>query len=193
MGRDWQSPSGNLYASSIVRLRPADPQPATLALVAAVALRETLTGVAPATDFTIKWPNDVLAGGAKISGILLERAGDAVIIGFGVNLASHPASLDRPTISIAGLGFGPPDPGVFCARLAEAFAHWLGIWRVDAGDVMAAWEAAAHPRGTSLAVALGDGEHVDGRYDGLTPGGSLRLRLADGSIRAIHAGDVFLL
>ena len=145
-GRAWQSPPGNLYASTLVRVRPEDPPAPTLALVAAVALHEVIEIYAPAVQ--IKWPNDLLFDGAKLAGILLEREGDAVIVGFGVNLAGHPDSLDRPATSLA----------------------------------------AAHPLGTALATPEGEG-----LFEGLDDTGALRLRLADGGLRVIHAGDVFLL
>ena len=89
MGRAWESPAGNHYASGLVRLRPGDPDAATLALVAAVALYDTVVLWADAAAIRLKWPNDLLVAGAKLSGILLERTGDAVVIGFGVNLAHH--------------------------------------------------------------------------------------------------------
>lgn len=191
MGRSWQSSLGNLYASSIVRLRPDDPSPATLALVAAVALVGSLEAAVPGTAFAIKWPNDVLVGPAKIAGILLERTGDAVVIGFGVNLAWHPEALDRPVTSLAALGHVADAAGL-CASLASIFARRLVDWRDDLATIVSAWEASAHPIGTTLRVETGDGVTLGGQYDGLAPDGALRLRLADGSIRAIHAGDVFL-
>lgn len=191
MGRAWQSPSGNLYASTIVRLRPGDSAPATLALVAAVALSDTLREAAPSLAFAIKWPNDILVDRAKIAGILLERGGDTVVIGFGVNLAWHPEDLRRPVTSLAALGYAV-DVGGFCASLAAAFALRVDDWRTDLAIIASAWEAAAHPIGTPLRVATGDGASIEGCYEGLAPDGALRLRLADGSFRAIHAGDVFL-
>ncbi|HWU95520.1 MAG TPA: biotin--[acetyl-CoA-carboxylase] ligase, partial [Sphingomonas sp.] len=116
-GRAWQSPLGNLYISTLVRTRAGEPSPATLALVAAVALDETsrVFGLAP----MLKWPNDLLVNGAKLSGILLERVGDAVILGFGVNLAHHPEGLDRATTSFAVHG-PAPDPQIFAETLAES-------------------------------------------------------------------------
>src|SRR5436853_1339519 len=72
-GREWHSPAGNLYASTLVRLRPADPPAPTLALVAAVALHEVASAFAGGARIEIKWPNDLMVGGAKLSGILLER------------------------------------------------------------------------------------------------------------------------
>ena len=193
MGREWVSPLGNLYASTIVRLLPFDPPAPTLGFVAAVALEEVLTAYAPTATFQIKWPNDVLASGAKLSGILLERTGDAVVIGVGVNLAGHPDIADRPTTSLAALTGAAPDPNVFLEDLATSFARWLGKWRNEGlGSVLSVWRDKAHTQGTALRVNLPEGGAVEGLYDGLDHEGALKLRLADGAVRAIHAGDVFL-
>jgi BirA family transcriptional regulator, biotin operon repressor / biotin---[acetyl-CoA-carboxylase] ligase len=189
MARDWASPVGNLYASTIIRLRPDDPPAPTLALVAAVALHRVVKACVAAT---LKWPNDVMVEGSKLSGILLERAGDAVVAGFGVNLASHP-DLDRPVTSVFAETGVAPDPAGFCELLAASLADALIVWRRDLVDIIAQWEAAAHPRGTTLSVDTGTGDRIDGQYIGLTREGALRLALADGSVRVIHAGDVFVL
>src|SRR3954469_24646435 len=130
-GRGWDSPAGNLHASTLVRLAPGDPPAPTLALVAAVALHEVAAAFAPGAELIVKWPNDLLAGGAKLAGILLEREGDAVVIGFGANLAAAPAGLDRPTTSLAALAGAAPDPATFLDVLAGAFARWLGRWRSE--------------------------------------------------------------
>lgn len=205
-GRGWHSPPGNLHASTLVRLREGDPPAPTLALVAAVALHEAVTLFArdlpsplreglpssPAKGaphpLMIKWPNDILAGRAKLAGILLERGGDAVVIGFGVNLASHPRDLDRPVTSLAALAGVAPDPALFLERLADTMSRWVARWRSGGlAPIRTAWLSAAHPIGT--AIATPDGE---GLFDGLDEGGGLRLRLADGALRIIRAGDVFL-
>lgn len=191
-GRGWESPPGNLFASTLVRLRPSDPQAATLALVAAVALDEAVSVFLPSAGM-LKWPNDLLVGGAKLSGILLERSGETVVIGFGVNLAHHPDNIDRPVTSLAAHA-AAPEPGVFLETLAESFARWLSRWRSEGlGPVRDRWLARAHPPGTALTARLADGTSVDGLFDGLDADGALILRLADGTARVIHAGDVFLI
>jgi BirA family transcriptional regulator, biotin operon repressor / biotin---[acetyl-CoA-carboxylase] ligase len=193
MGRDWASPVGNLYASGLIRLRAGDPPAATLGFVAALALDKILSIYAPDAAFHIKWPNDVLAGGAKLSGILLERAGDAVIVGIGVNLASHPKVVRRLTTSIAELTGTAPDPATFLDYLAEAFGDILAQWRTEGlGPILSRWQERAHPVGAPLSVSLPDGTSLDGVYEGLDPNGALKLCLADGAVRVIHAGDVFL-
>jgi BirA family biotin operon repressor/biotin-[acetyl-CoA-carboxylase] ligase len=192
LGRDWVSPPGNLYASTLVRIGEGDPSAATLAFVAAVALQEVVAAYSDPASLTLKWPNDLLLDGAKLSGILLERSGPAVVVGVGVNLATHPRDLDRAVTSLAAAGFGAPDASLFLVDLAEAFERWLAIWRRDMVAVLARWQALAHPRGTALSVRLPGGEAREGLFDGLDGDGALRLRLADGGIELIHAGDVFM-
>jgi len=194
-GRAWVSPPGNFYASTLVRLRPSDPPAATLALVAAVALEEAVSAYLPGGDGAaqLKWPNDLLIDGAKLSGVLLERAGDAVVIGLGVNLAHHPTDTDRVATSLAAHGVTVAAED-FAETLAEAFARWVERWRGEGIDVVRRrWVERAHDAGTPLTARLPDGSALDGLFDGLDAEGALILRLADGTRRVIHAGDVFLL
>ncbi|WP_370462946.1 biotin--[acetyl-CoA-carboxylase] ligase [Parasphingopyxis sp. CP4] len=194
-GRAWDSPSGNLFASTLVRLRPDDPPPATLALVASLALYEAVSAFLPTDahdELSLKWPNDLLLRLAKLSGILLERKDDAIVIGIGVNLASHPDSLDRVTISLSAYG-PPPAPDIFLIELADRFADWVVSWRADGLDhIRTSWLKRAHAKGTALSVHDPSGERIDGSFDDITRDGALCLRLADGSVRVMHAGDVFL-
>ena len=233
-GRAWDSPGGNLYASTLVRLRATDPSAATLALVAGVAVEECVglwhsawsnfprhPGHVPGSSSgpsdrlnsearradqpwtpeqvrgdvgpSLKWPNDLLIDGAKLAGILLERADDAVVVGVGVNLAHHPDLADRPATSLAEHGVDV-SAAAFLDTLAEAFARWLSRWRGEGlAPVRARWLERAHPPGTALIARLPDGSAIDGLFEGLDTDGALILRLAGGERRVIHAGDVFLL
>jgi BirA family biotin operon repressor/biotin-[acetyl-CoA-carboxylase] ligase len=192
-GRGWHSPPGNLYASTLVRLRPADPPAPTLALVAAVALHEVASAFAVAgVAIEIKWPNDLMVAGAKLSGILLERIDDSIVVGFGVNLADHPDEIARPAINMGMLG-GAPDPARFLEALASGFASWVGRWREEGLEpIRDRWLAAAHPIGTALTTHTAAGAWIEGLFDGLDESGALRLRLPDGTATVIHAGDVFI-
>jgi len=168
-------------------VQPEDPSAPTLALVAAVALHEVVAVYAPAVQ--IKWPNDLVFDGAKLAGILLERQGNAVIVGFGVNLAHHPEGLARPATSLAALAGMAPEPGPFLEILSRTFSRWLARWRQEGlVPVRAAWLAAAHPLGTALSTHEGEG-----LFEGLDESGALMLGLPGGALRVIHAGDVFLL
>lgn len=189
LGRGWSDGAGNLFASTIVRLQTYGPAAHTLTLVAAVALAEAVAVFAPGLA-TIKWPNDLMVRDAKLSGILLERSGDAVVIGFGVNLASHPDLPDRATTSLAAHGVAVA-PETLLTVLAERFAAWLPMWREgDVSAVRSAWQERAHPTGTPLRVRLPDGSERSGQFGGLDADGALRLTVADGRTVTIHAGDV---
>lgn len=195
LGRTWESPQGNLFASTIVRLRDADPAPASLAFVAAVSVFDAVRQIAPQVGIFLKWPNDILSqDSAKLCGILLERTSDAVVIGIGLNLIWHPKNLDRKVSDLSTLGATPPDAQTALEIVAEAFGRYLAIWRSSGlAAIVRAWEAHAHARGTALSAQLPNGEKLQGLYDGLDNDGALRLSLADGTIRAIHAADVFLI
>jgi BirA family biotin operon repressor/biotin-[acetyl-CoA-carboxylase] ligase len=134
----------------------------------------------------------LLLGQAKLAGVLLEREGDAVIVGIGVNLAFAPELADRATVALSA--FGPaPDRNAFADSLAAAFDRELERWRTYGLEPMLRrWQSVGHPEGTRLSVHEADGARVAGAYAGLAEDGSLLLRLDDGSTRAVHAGDVEL-
>ncbi|WP_188064029.1 biotin--[acetyl-CoA-carboxylase] ligase [Sphingobium sp. KCTC 72723] len=193
MGRAWESPEGNLYCSTLVRLRPADPLAHTLALVAANAVYALVAPLCSG-QARIKWPNDILVDGAKIAGILLERAGDAIVIGIGINVTGHPVGLDRPVTSLIAQGAAGADAQALLERLATLFAHWFAIWRAQGLDpVRTHWLLNAHPTGTPMRVVQPDGSTVEGAFDTIDRQGMLILRLANGDSRAIHAGDILLI
>lgn len=193
MGRSWESVEGNLYCSTLVRLNANDPAPHSLALVAANAVHALVAPLC-AGKARIKWPNDVLVDGAKIAGILLERSGDAIVAGIGINVVSHPQGLDRPVTSLLAQGAADAEAGALLDRLTQLFAHWLAVWRAQGLEpVRTHWLFNAHPGGTPMRVVQPDGEIIEGTFDTLDRHGMLILRLANGQSRAIHAGDILLI
>ncbi|WP_439534874.1 biotin--[acetyl-CoA-carboxylase] ligase, partial [Polymorphobacter sp.] len=117
-GRVWHDGAGNLMASVLVHAEGPVQQ---LSFVAAVALRESVLA-ACGVETRLKWPNDLLVGDAKLSGILLERAGPALVIGFGVNLGWHPVDADRPATAVGG------EVPALLAALQSRFAAWRAVW-----------------------------------------------------------------
>ena len=192
-GRTWFDGAGNFMGSTVVWPTPGDPAPGTLALVAGLAVVEAVAPlVPPPLSPQLKWPNDVLIGAAKLCGVLLERINDAVIIGCGVNLAAAPTVEGRETIALKQ--YGPaPDRDTFAAALARQFDLELERWRsFGLEPLLRRWQAAAHPLGTRLQVG-GAGETVlAGEFAGLAADGALQLRLADGTTRTVHAGEIHL-
>ncbi|MBC2669626.1 biotin--[acetyl-CoA-carboxylase] ligase [Novosphingobium piscinae] len=192
-GRVWSDGQGNFMGSTLVHARRGDPPLHTLALVAGLAVLAAVgERLAPPRQALLKWPNDLLIGPAKLAGILLERSGDAVVIGVGVNLVEAPAIPGRETVALAR--FGPaPDRDTFAADLARAFAAELQRWRdYGLGPVIARWQAAAHPLGTPLLVGEPGEAPLVGTFGGLDADGALLLRGHDGTTRTIHAGEVRL-
>ena len=203
-GRRWLSEPGNLHATLLL----GDPGPASalgqLSLVAGLALHDALAPCLPrqaAPDLRIKWPNDLLLGGAKLAGILAESAGPAarpaetVAVGFGVNCRHCPADLPYRATSLAAEG-AQVDPLELLDRLDESFAARRRVWNRGAGfaSIRADWLARAHGLGAAVSVRLGlpgspASASLDGVFDGLDPEGRLALRQGD-RVRFIAAGDV---
>ncbi|MGB7374531.1 biotin--[acetyl-CoA-carboxylase] ligase [Pontixanthobacter sp.] len=192
-GRQWFDGTGNFMGSTLVRLGACDPPAATLALLTGLAVYELCALLCPAdVKLSLKWPNDVMVERAKLSGILLETVGDTVVVGIGVNLVQAPALPDRTTAALADCGVAP-DRGQFAEALADRLARELERWRTYGAEaILRRWSAAAHPVGTPLSVHDANARPQSGKFDGLAQDGSLLLRFADGSTRAIHAGDILL-
>jgi len=209
-GRPWLAEPGNLAASLLVVTPVAAEAVASLGFVAGLALSDAIAAVAPSlavgvaldgaegaggSRLTLKWPNDVLGDGAKMSGIGLEaeRLADgrtAVVVGIGVNVAHAPAGLPYPATSLAALGV-PVDAATVFAALTEA---WLAVSRVwDDGRgfpaIRARWLKQAAGIGGPVAVKLG-GEVLSGTFETVDETGRLLVRGADGGLRTVTAGEV---
>jgi len=192
-GRVWASPRGNLYLS--LRLRQADSlaETALLSFVSAVALADAIAELAPQVPLALKWPNDVLVAGCKVSGILLESDGPAIIVGIGVNLTEAPeatqalyppTSLRQQGLTVTVAEFAP----VFLRHLSEMVALWR---RGGMAAIRPLWLARAHGIGGRLIARLQDGQELVGVFEDLSPDGALLLRLPTGELRSILAADVF--
>lgn len=192
-GREWFDGAGNFMGSTVVQVGEGGPPPATLSFVAALAVRDAAAGVlGEGADLALKWPNDVLLDGGKLSGILLEMVRGAIVVGIGVNLARAPQLPDRKTSALADIAASPPLED-FAASLAAAFDRRLEAWRTYglAATLHAFLGQSIHAQGSPLTVHDTDGSVLSGSFAGLEESdGALRLRLADGSERVIRAGDI---
>ncbi|WP_417492210.1 biotin--[acetyl-CoA-carboxylase] ligase [Maricaulis sp.] len=195
-GRAWQSLDGNLFASGLYAFNRSPAQAAELSFVAALAVAELCDiALGDAARTRVKWPNDVLVDGRKVSGILLESGaapagGLWLAIGIGVNLAVAPDDLDRPVTSLARAG-GRLQREAALEHLAAAFQRNVELWlRSGFGAIRDQWLARAHGLGQRCVVRL-DHETLDGVFGDLGPDGALRLDLDSGQHRYISAGEVF--
>jgi BirA family transcriptional regulator, biotin operon repressor / biotin---[acetyl-CoA-carboxylase] ligase len=196
-GNEWISPPGNLCATLLL----TDPAPAECApqcsFVSALAVHDAIVSCAPRLRdvLALKWPNDVLCSGRKLAGILIEGEqishGLAIAIGIGVNVRRHPQGASYPATDLAAAGVDVSAESLFAA-LSAATLERLAQWRRGAGfaAIRADWLERAALMGDQMKVRLPGGE-LTGHWESLDEQGRLLLRLRDGSLQAIAAGEVF--
>lgn len=195
-GRAWDSPQGNLMSTLLIQPGCAVAECAQLSFVAALASSDTVAHFAPAAEVKVKWPNDVLADGRKISGILLESASGGgepyfLAIGIGINLAHFPTDTLFPATSLAWLGVPVPPVADALTELAACFAKWYEIWRGRGfAAVRDAWLARAANLGGRITARLQNGD-LTGVFEGIDETGALLLRDGAGPARVIAAGEVY--
>jgi BirA family biotin operon repressor/biotin-[acetyl-CoA-carboxylase] ligase len=189
MARSWFSPPGNLYMSILLRTDLPARRTAELGFLTAVAVAEAVRALVPAkVPVALKWPNDVLAAEAKISGILVEQADDAVIIGVGLNILEAPSVTGYRTTTIAAQGGIATVDGAR-DKLLERFRRLLDLWTEQGfAPIREAWLALSYPIGSVIKFTGATGP-ITGRFGGLDVDGALLLDTADGPMRFL-AGDV---
>ena len=196
-GRPWISPPGNLYLSLLLRPERSPATAAQLGFAAALAIGEAVLPLLPPTvPLAYKWPNDVLVGGRKVSGILLESqaAGegrlDWLVVGIGVNVATFPADSAYPATSLVAAGAAPVTIEALRDAVARALHFWYELWLAQGfAPLRSVWLARAHGLGQPLRVRLAQGDS-EGRFAGLDEQGALLLETGTAQ-RRITAGDVF--
>ncbi len=195
-GRSWQSLEGNLYCSAILSCAAAPPRAGELTFVVALALVEAIEALAPDLRPRLKWPNDVMIGGAKVSGILLEsapltgHAAPLVIAGVGVNVAAFPEGLPYPTGSLHAAGATDITPAGLLTAYAAALRSWHGTWCASGFDIVrASWLARGPEPGQRLTVRRAM-ETVEGFFVTLGKDGALCIDDPNGQGHQITAGDV---
>ncbi len=194
-GRQWLAPPGNLNLSVLLRPNLPAAEAGVFSLLAGLAVAEALQTFLPATAPTLKWPNDVLLGGAKLAGILIDAAPGArlldwLVIGIGVNLLHTPDIAGRATTTLATHGAAITADDAATAILASLTA-WLKILAESGpAPILEAWLARAHPLGTPLTIRTAQNT-TTGTFAGLSPAGELLLAQNNHTAR-INTGDVLL-
>jgi BirA family biotin operon repressor/biotin-[acetyl-CoA-carboxylase] ligase len=207
MGRSWVSPPRAALTFSLL-LRPGTVPPVRLgwlSLLTGVAVASAVSSVT-GVDARLKWPNDVLAAGAKLGGILAEAAGDAVVVGIGLNVSTEAAELPGPgpgalpatSVRVAGsnaLNRDALDREALLAEILAGFERWYQAWRQAEGDpersgLRAAYTERCDTIGRLVRAELPGGQLLSGPAVGVDPDGRLRVRVSSGAEVCVSAGDV---
>jgi BirA family biotin operon repressor/biotin-[acetyl-CoA-carboxylase] ligase len=194
-GRPWQAPPGNLNLSFLVRPDGDAMEAGRWSLLVAVALAEALSPYLPdPSRLRLKWPNDLLLRGAKLSGILIESALQPdgrlawLVIGCGVNLVAAPSLPDRPTACLAQEGLAPPPPDQLAQGLLRRIDHWRRIRARDGFDAIRhAWLTRSAPSGTPVTLTQG-ASTIHGTFAGVSDTGHLLLQ-TNTTLRSFASGE----
>ena len=195
--RPWIAPRGNLAASVLETFDVTPATAASLGFAAGLAMAGALQAVAGgvSTEFLLKWPNDVMAGGAKLTGILVEAeaapgGGLAVVVGMGTNIVAAPEGTPTPATSLRALG-SEISPGQLFTALSDSWAECRDIWHGGRGfgEIRRRWLALAAGLGQPVAVHTGQAT-VSGIFDTIDDTGCMIVRTSTGDSVPISAGDV---
>ncbi len=194
-GRAWQSPSGGLYLS--VLLRPRDERVSLLPLAAGVAVAEAVAGLGVACE--LKWPNDVLASGRKLAGILAEASSGSagvewLVLGIGVNVALDasrlPSDLRASVTSLRAEGARDADPDAVAVAVLRQLAVWYDALREAPSRVAAAWRERAVPWWDAPVEVRSGASLLRGRLAAVDDEGALVIELPGGGRRRLVSGEV---
>lgn len=189
-GREWFSPIGNLYMSVLLRPKCDVKDAGQLSFVAAVALSAAMDEVVDEKQHTktLKWPNDILIDGKKVSGILIEREEGGYALGMGVNIMAPPKdaiSLNQVTWEIQV----PIHP--FRDKVLEKLAHYYDLWQDEGfAPIRSEWLRQAHGLGKPITAGQGDRKKA-GIFKDIDEEGHLILEGKDGKIFDINSGEVY--
>jgi len=193
-GRTWESPEGNLYISLLLRPGCDTVHIGRFGFAAALAVRDTVHAHLPRADVKLKWPNDVLVNGKKISGILLEVSAaenkrvNWLIIGIGLNVTRHPEDASYPSTSLEESGMNSVEMEEILENVLDRMFHYKAVYEEEGFDELReAWLEAALKG--HLAVRLPD-QTVEGDFFNIDDLGGLVLRLPDGSKKTVATGEV---
>jgi BirA family biotin operon repressor/biotin-[acetyl-CoA-carboxylase] ligase len=195
-GREWDSSGSNLYMS--ILLQPDLPREifSQCSFLSALSLYDVIHNLAKKQgielNMSLKWPNDLLINEAKIAGILLESIGPYLIIGIGLNIEHHPVIQGRNTTSMKALGLACVTPQNMIDLIMQAFEGYYKTW-LSKGfmPVRKLWLLRAHKLG-SIITANDGKQRISGEFVDIDQMGAIRLKLANGAMHSMSAGEVLI-
>lgn len=196
LGRSWKSPSGNLFATAYFQYQGSLQDASKIPFVSALAVSDVFYTFAPEKKVKLKWPNDVRFQGAKLCGILVEAGLNNnhcwIAAGMGLNIAQAPENTGQPVACLSGLrGDGAVTADMAFQALRSAFADRMHQFQQGFQSVREDWLKRAEGLGETASIKRGN-ETLIGVFDGLGPDGEFMLRLPDGALQPITAGEVEL-
>lgn len=190
-GAVWQSEPGNLFMTMVVAV-PVGNMPGQLAFVAGLAAADAIR-LCAGQDVCLKWPNDVMRGGRKLGGILIEAGSRAGLyaVGVGLNVTASPRETETPVTALAEFGICPPRDRLV-AGVCNAFVERLNLWfETGFAAIRRDWLAIAFGLGRPLNARLADGTEERGLFSAVDETGALVLQREDGTDLVLSAGAVF--
>jgi BirA family biotin operon repressor/biotin-[acetyl-CoA-carboxylase] ligase len=201
--RGWVSNDGNIFCSIILRPRPGWPLIHEIPFVNALAVGAAISScITSHSDVCFKWPNDIIMHDRKVSGSLIEAAGafangqpDWIIIGTGINLASHPVgdNLQYPPSSLHALGYKSVTRESLILSLGQSTEREIEFWLANGfSAVRKRYLDRAHRLNEEISVGLSadKADYIGGVYEGIDDRGYLLLKLSTGERRRFLAGDL---
>lgn len=195
-GRKWQSDEGNLFLSLILKPEGGLQAAGPIGFAAALAIADTVACLmGDEAEIALKWPNDVLIGGRKVSGLLIERAigaaEHALILGVGINLVSHPDDTRYPATDLCTEGAAEVSVSRALKEFCSAFLrHYNGCQEDGFAPLREAWLARSRGIGENLSVEI-EGRQFHGIFRTIDETGALCLDLGHAGMKKITAGDIF--
>lgn len=189
-GRNWVSIDGNLFASFVLDFEPK--YIGVLSFIVSLSVFDVIKNLSSNIDIKLKWPNDVLVEGKKISGILVEKGeGDSFVVGVGVNIVGYPQDINPlyHATSLQELGI-ITDRIVILKNYISVFNKYLELWKKSGfAAIRDIWLKNAKNIGQRIIVKF-EKEEKEGIFYGVDDNGYLLLE-HKGNIERIYAGDVF--
>lgn len=209
-GRTWRTVEGNVHLSGALCATIPPAHAAQASLVTAVAVADAFAFWLDPNIVTVKWPNDILLGGEKAAGVLVEAehtpsdggGQTQFIIGVGANVVAAPDAIDQPATALAAHLAGgasisageaspePPEAHTFATAIAGAIMAWFETWERSGFDaIRAAWLARAHRLGASITATAPEGP-ITGVFQGIDASGALLIDTPESGLVTVTASDV---
>ena len=191
LGRRWFSPHGtNIYCSLLWRF-PREQDISGLSIAIGVMIANTLKQYGVTAGIQLKWPNDILFAGRKLSGILLERSGEAVIIGIGVNL-ELPNNSENTWIALSDITGKPIKRNHFAGLLMNELLAKCPLYQTQGLPAfLSEWRQHDFLIGKNITLHQSE-KQISGIMQGINSAGELLLKNEEGILRSFRAGEASL-